>query len=210
MLAGVLGATAQKDLRGILSYHIISQIGYMVMGLGIFTVLSIAGSLFFTVHNIVVKSSLFLVAGAAEKLSGSGQLKDLGGMARTHPYLGLLFLVAALSLAGFPPFSGFFGKVLLFKAGLEAQSYLVIAVAVVVSLLTLFSMMKIWNGAFWGEAKRPYERSYAHLVPSIAFLVLLSAGMGLVFQPLLNVSLRTAEQMMNPAVYIQAVMAAGG
>ncbi len=210
MFVGVLGAAAQKDIRTILSYHIISQIGYMVMGLGLFTVLSIAGTVFYIIHHIVVKSCLFLVAGATEKVAGTGELKHLGGLGRTHPYLGVLFLVVALSLAGFPPLSGFFAKVVLIRAGLEVQSYWVVAVALVVSLLTIFSMMKIWQGAFCGEAKGPYERSYRQLLPTIAFLAILTVAMGLLAGPMMQISLLTAEQIMHPEMYIHAVLAGGG
>ena len=107
MVVGVFGAIAQDDIKRILSFHIVSQIGYMVMGLGLFTVAGLAGAVFYIVHHIVVKTTLFLVGGLIEHAGGSSRLTRLGGMVATAPLLAVLFLLPALSLAGIPPFSGF-------------------------------------------------------------------------------------------------------
>lgn len=149
MVSGVLGAMSQNEIRRILSFHIISQIGYMVMGLGLFTPLALAGSVFYIAHHIIVKTNLFLVAGIVKRLCGSGDLKLIGGLYTRAPWLALLFAVPALSLAGIPPLSGFIAKLVLIRAGLEAGQYSIVFAALAVSLLTLYSMAKIWNGAFW-------------------------------------------------------------
>src|SRR5262245_27330061 len=107
MLTGVLGAMAQNEFRRILSFHIVSQIGYMIMGLGLFTRLALAGSVFYIVHHIIVKTNLFLVSGVTYRLRGTFELKDLGGLYHAHPLLALLFLIPALLLAGMPALSGF-------------------------------------------------------------------------------------------------------
>ena len=107
MLAGVLGAAAQNEFRRILSFHIVSQIGYMIMGLALFTPLALAGSVFYIAHHIIVKTNLFLVSGVVYRLRGTYQLKKLGGLYRFYPGLSLLFLIPAFSLAGIPPLSGF-------------------------------------------------------------------------------------------------------
>ena len=143
MVTGVLGAIAQTDMRRLLAFHIISQIGYMIMGLALFTPLALAGCIYFIVHNIVAKTNLFLVSGLAQRLGGSYDLKRLGGLYRASPALAVLFLLPALSLAGVPPLSGFFGKLLLVQAGIAAGGYGIVAIALFVSLLTLFSMNKI-------------------------------------------------------------------
>lgn len=152
MVIGVLGAAAQVDFRKILSFHIISQIGYMIMGLAIFTPLAIAGSLFFVVHNVLVKTNLFLVAGTVNRNFGSYKLKELGGVLKQSPWLAFFFAVSAFALTGIPPLTGFWGKYLLARSGFEEGSTLVIivtSVSLVVSLFTLFSMTKIWNEVFW-------------------------------------------------------------
>jgi len=155
MVTGVLGAVAQNEFRRILSFHIVSQIGYMIMGLGIFSPLGLTGSIFYIIHHIIVKTNLFLVSGVAYRLKGTYELKKLGGLYRYSPGLAILFLIPALSLAGMPPLSGFWAKFILLKAGFETENYLIVVVALLVSLLTLYSMTKIWTEVFWKEAPPP-------------------------------------------------------
>lgn len=151
MVVGVLGAVGRDGLREILSFHMTSQMGYMVMGLGLFGVGGLTAGILFTLHQIVVKTGLFLVAGAVERVTDTGRLDRLGGLARRHPVLAASFAVSALSLAGLPPFSGFFGKFLLVETAFTQREYVIAFVAVAVSLYTLTSMVKVWNGTFWGE-----------------------------------------------------------
>ncbi|MCG3212053.1 MAG: Na(+)/H(+) antiporter subunit D [Anaerolineae bacterium] len=211
MVSGVLGAATQNEFRRILSFHIISQIGYMIMGLGLYTPLALAGSVFYITHHIVVKTNLFLVSGVVHRLRGSYQLKKLGGVYRLHPMLGVLFLIPAFSLAGVPPLSGFWAKFALIRAGIDTHSYIVVAAALVVSLLTLFSMTKIWAEVFWkadpnpdSAEDQPLTSLTYYLVPVIT-LALITVVIGLFAQPFFAVAVRAAEQLLNPAEYIQAV-----
>jgi multicomponent Na+:H+ antiporter subunit D len=151
MVIGVLGAVGRGDLRGILSFHMVSQVGYLILPLGFFGVAGLAAGIFYLLQYIVVKASLFLSAGAVETETGTGSLSRLGGMAPRRPVLAFAFLMAAFALAGIPPLSGFVGKYLLIRAAFEAGAYAAGGVAVAVSLFTLLSMVKIWNGAFWGQ-----------------------------------------------------------
>lgn len=157
MAVGVIGAIAQDDMKRILSFHIVSQIGYMVMGLAIGGPVAITATVFYIVHHIPVKSSLFLVEGIVERSTGTSALHRVSGLASRSFPLALLFLVPALSLAGLPPFSGFVGKLAVIAAGVDAGSVALVVVALVVSLLTLVSMVKIWTGMFWGEDRRAGE-----------------------------------------------------
>jgi multicomponent Na+:H+ antiporter subunit D len=172
MITGVLSAAAQMNIRRILSFHIISQIGYMLMGLGIAGAvlaraaregdaegalaaagtLAMTGTIFYILHHIVVKANLFLVAGIVERLCGTGDLDKIGGLYAARPGLSVLFLVPAFSLAGIPVLSGFWSKFVLVRAGLEAGAYWIVAVSLAVSAVTLFSMIKIWMYAFWKPA----------------------------------------------------------
>jgi multicomponent Na+:H+ antiporter subunit D len=209
MLTGVLGAVAQNEFRRILSFHIVSQIGYIIMGLGLFTRLALAGSVFYIVHHIIVKTNLFLVSGVAYRLRGTFELKDLGGLYHAHPVLALLFLIPALSLAGMPPLSGFFAKLALLQAGLEMGQYVIVVVALAVGILTLVSMTKIWAEAFWKPAADPPAsgtRSPRALLLPITTLATLTVLIGLAAGPLFALSIQTAEQLLNPREYIQAVL----
>lgn len=209
MVTGVLGAIAQNEFRRLLSFHIVSQIGYMIMGLALFTPLGLAGSVLFIIHNILAKSNLFLVSGLAQRFGGSFDLKKLGGLYEEHPALAVLFLVPALSLAGLPPFVGFFAKLLLIKAGLDAGSYVIVAVALGVSLLTLFSMMKIWTEAFWKPAPQRHpavqRRAGAGVWASTASLAALTLALGIAAGPAFDLSRDAAAQLANPQSYIEAV-----
>ncbi|MDR5866597.1 Na+/H+ antiporter subunit D [Halomonas koreensis] len=217
MLTGVLGAVAQFEVRRILSFHIVSQIGYMLLGLALFTPLAVLGGLFYIVHHIIVKANLFLIAGLIHRLGGSHRLECLGGLYRRTPWLALLFLVSALSLAGMPPLSGFFAKLLILRAGLEAEAYGVTAVALLVGLLTLYSMVKIWAEAFW---KAPPEGASPPAAPGRATLWLMAApvaglalctlAIGLQAGPLYALAEASAAQLLAPERYIEAVLGPGG
>jgi multicomponent Na+:H+ antiporter subunit D len=211
MISGVLGAVAQNEFRRILSFHIVSQIGYMVMGLGLFTPLALAGSIFYIVHHIIVKTNLFLVAGIVHRLRGTYELKPLGGLYRDHVGLAVLFLVPALSLAGIPPLSGFFAKLALVRAGLEVEGYVIVAVALVVGLLTLVSMTKIWAEAFWKPAPAaPGPRWSLADAPAllwpVAILAAITVTLGLAVEPFFALSTRAAAQLLDPSLYVQAVL----
>ncbi len=212
MVTGVLGAVAQMDLRRLLSFHIVSQIGYLLMGTALLTEAGLAGAVFFMVHVILAKTALFFISGIAYEAQGSYDLKKLGGMRVMHPAVALLFLVAAFSLAGLPPFAGFWAKFLLIRAGLEAGQYLVVAVALIVSLLTLYSMVKIWNEAFWtppapGRTAAMLSREDRRsLMFPAALLVVLIVGVGLLAEPVYRMSAQAAETVLQPAAYIETVL----
>jgi multicomponent Na+:H+ antiporter subunit D len=216
MLLGVLGAMCRWDIRRILSWHIISQVGYMVMGIGMagspdprVVQLAVAGTIFYVVHHIVVKSCLFLVGGIVERVSGSQHLKQMGGVIDVAPGVAGLFIVAALSLAGMPPFSGFLSKYVLAQAGLAGGNYVVVAVAVVTSFLTLYSMSKIWSYAFWGERRQTAApTSYRGMMLPTAVLVAFTIVMGVAAQPFLGLASRAADTLTKPDEYIRVVLGA--
>jgi multicomponent Na+:H+ antiporter subunit D len=210
MLVGVLGAVAQGEIKRILSFHIVSQIGYMVLGLGMFTIAGLAGAILYIIHHIVVKTTLFCVGGAVEHSCGTGRLSEIGGIGSRAPALALLFGLAALSLAGLPPFSGFVAKLALAQEGLQQGHFLVIGVGLVVSLLTLFSMTKIWSGAFWGAPQGAAVgegrlRLPVPMMLATGFLVLLSLGIAFGSQPLYAYSHAAAQDLLDPEIYVEAV-----
>jgi multicomponent Na+:H+ antiporter subunit D len=212
MVVGVFGAVTQNDIKRILSFHIVSQIGYMIMGLGLFTVAGLAGAVIYVIHHIVVKTTLFLVAGLIEQRTGTAQLDELTGLRRLEPALAVLFLLPALSLAGIPPFSGFVAKLALVQAGLDTQEYAIVGVSLAVSLLTLFSMTKIWANTFWGPD--PAEDAGRNLtaprrvlmVGATASLVTLSLVIAVASGPLYRLSERAARDLVDTGSYVDEVL----
>ena len=214
MLVAILGAIALDDVKRILSFNIVSHIGYMVMGLALFTVAGLAAAIFYVVHHIVAKTTLFLTGGLIEHVGGSSRLTRLGEMVRTAPVLAVLFLVPALSLAGIPPLSGFVPKVGLVDAGLAVDQHAIVAVSLLVSLLTLFSLMKIWTGAFWNPAtEAPVEVAHepsrlggpALMVGPTVVLLVAGLAVAALAGPLYDLSLRAATDLLDPSAYHAAV-----
>ena len=158
MVVGILGAVAQTDVRRILSFTLVSHIGYMVFGIALGTAAGLAGAVFYVVHHIAIQTTLFLVAGLVERLGGSTAVDRLGGLAAASPLLAVLFFVPAMNLAGIPPLSGFLGKLGLLQAGIDVGDPLpltLVAAGVVTSLLTLVAVSRVWSRAFWRPAAQP-------------------------------------------------------
>lgn len=208
MTIGVLMAASQYDIRKILSFHIISQVGYMVMGLGIFTVGGIAGAIYFTIHNMLSKTNTFLAGGLVYQRSGSYDLKHLGGLYKSSPLLALLFFIPAMSLAGIPLLPGFFGKFFLIKGGFEAGDYAITGVAILVGLFTLFSMVKIWNEAYWKKETENIKHGKVsrRAIAATSLLAVAVILLGLFAGPVSQITLEAANQVVFPEIYINAVL----
>jgi len=210
MVTGVLGAVSHNDVKRILSFHIISQIGYMTMGLALFTPLALAGSIFYIAHHIIVKTNLFFVAGLIRRLGGSYELAHIGGLAKSKPLLAVLFFIPAFSLGGIPPLSGFFAKFVLIRAAAEEGEYVALGFALGVGLLTLLSMTKIFVEAFLkpapeGHTTPPGRASGWNYVP-IAGMAALTLVLGFVAEPFFSAADEAARQLMEPEQYITAVL----
>lgn len=247
MVTGVLGAATQGEIRRILSFHIISQIGYMVMGLGIAGIslaraaqikptqpevasqleaaalIAAAGTILYILHNIIAKTNLFYAAGIIHSLKGTGELKRIGGLYHARPVLSVCYLVSAMSLAGIPIFSGFWAKFSLVRAGLQAEAYWIVAISLAVSVLTMYSMTKIWMYAFWKPdpdlpeddphpdpaATRAAEGEPARLPIMYGPLIALSAItllVGVFAGPCWYVLDRAGAQLIDRTSYVAAVL----
>ncbi|WP_264877363.1 Na+/H+ antiporter subunit D [Vibrio agarivorans] len=213
MVTGVLGAAAQFEVRRILSFHIVSQIGYMILGLALFTPLAILGGVFYLFHHIVVKTNLFLIGGVMHRLHGTYDLSRLGGLYKSKPFLAILFAVPAMSLAGIPPLSGFFAKFVVIKAGIEAEAWIGVVASLAVGLLTMYSMIKIWAEAFWkklpeqAETLAPLSDSERFcLYLPIILMAAITVTIGINAEWFVNLASMTADQILDPQQYIQAVL----
>ena len=213
MLIGVLGAMSHTQMKRILSFHIISQIGYMIMGIGFGTVAGLAAAVFYLLHHIPVKTALFLVEGIIEKEAGSSSFDRMSGLVHRSGPLAVLFLIPALSLAGLPPFSGFLAKFALVREGFDEARYGVVIVAILVSLFTLVSMTKIWTGLFWGDVDpKPAAgrvgilRHHRLMSMSTVLLVAVTLLIAALAGPLFDYCEAAARQLTEPARYVRAVI----
>ncbi|MFA5145890.1 MAG: proton-conducting transporter membrane subunit [Candidatus Omnitrophota bacterium] len=154
LFLAVMMALVQKDYKRLLSYHAISQLGYMVLGIGTFTPVGIVGGIFHMINNALYKSGLFLTGGAVERQAGTTDLDKLGGLGRQMPVTFACFIITALSISGVPPFNGFFSKELIYDGALECGRIFYIA-AIAGSFLTAASFLKLGHAAFLGKGREP-------------------------------------------------------
>jgi multicomponent Na+:H+ antiporter subunit D len=153
MVVGVLGALGEGTIRGVLTFQMVSGMGYILVGVVLAGAVGMAAVVFYLIHHMIVMTSLFLTGGTVEHEEGTGIVRRLGGLARAHPVASLAFMLAALSLVGLPPFSGFWAKLGVLTAAADAGVALVIVVVLVVSVGTLVSMLKLGTGIFWGTPR---------------------------------------------------------
>jgi multicomponent Na+:H+ antiporter subunit D len=222
MVVGILGALVQDDLKRLLSFTIVSHIGYMLLGLGLYSVAGLAGAILYTVHHIVVQTTLFLVAGLMERREGTSSIRRSGGLQRVAPLLAVLYLVPALSLAGIPPLSGFLAKLGLLQAGLADGGVLAVtavAAGVLTSLLTLYAMGRVWSSVFWGPVAAIVPDADTEdvidvgtastprlMVAGAAVAVLGGLVITVVAGPLYALTERAADDLLNRSTYVGAVL----
>ena len=221
MVFGILGAIAQGEIKRMLSFTLVSHIGYMVFGIALDTEAGLSAAIFYTAHHIIVQTALFLVAGLIERRGGSTSLNELGGLAAASPILGVLFLVPALNLAGIPPMSGFLGKAGLLQAGIDSGDWLAgigVAALLATSLLTLFAMAKVWNRAFWqrmplvenedGKMVEPGQPMQPSMAAVAGVLVAVSLSLTILAGPLFAYTDRAARDTRDGG-YVTAVLPEG-
>ncbi|AXS39923.1 Na+/H+ antiporter subunit D [Breoghania sp. L-A4] len=216
MLLGVLGALAQRDLRRALGYLVISGIGSMMAGIAIGTGAAISGALFYAVHSMIVMTALYLASGMAARLGGSFDLDLLGGLYRKAPAFAAVFLILSLAVAGLPPFSGFWPKVILVNAALDTDHTVLAGVILATGLLTSIAVGRVWLFAFWRGGPRGTEdgesAEMAATVPvagsawlGLGILVALVVIIGVAPEPLMRITGAGAAGMIDPTAYIGSV-----
>jgi Formate hydrogenlyase subunit 3/Multisubunit Na+/H+ antiporter, MnhD subunit len=214
MLVGVLGAVAQDDVKRLLSFTLVSHIGYMVFGIALSTEAGLTGAIFYVAHHITVQTTLFLVVGLIERRGGTTSLDRLGGLAKLAPGLAILFFIPAMNLAGIPPLSGFLGKLGLLQAGVAeggALPWTLVVGGVVTSLLTLYAIVKAWNKAFWQVPPAPLEGSSlpAGMVGPTAALVGMGLALTVFAGPLYTFTEHAARDLRDRDGYVSAVLPDG-
>ncbi|CUX94676.1 proton transporter component of Na+/H+ antiporter [Bacillus velezensis] len=209
VLFGVIGSIAFSDVMKIVIYNIITAVGVILFGIAMNTPASIQGAVYYLIHDMLIKGALFMLAGTLIALTGTASLHKMGGLITRYPVLGWMFFISAISLAGIPPFSGFVGKLKIAEGGFDKGETLFSVLILVSSLLVLYSVLKVFTTAFWGEEKEipgaGGRSAKGLLYPAAAFLLLsLLFGLGTEWvSPYVN---QTAENLLNPEKYIEAVL----
>jgi multicomponent Na+:H+ antiporter subunit D len=217
ILSGGLGAIRQQHLSKIFGYLIICHIGFLIAGLGIGSKLAIIGAIFYLIHDIVVKTNLFIVGGLIRQLTGSNFIHEQGGIYAKYPLLSLLMAIPLFSLVGIPPLSGFWAKLYLIQSSFETNEYLVAGAIVLGSFLTLWVIANVWSESFWkdipatamnkGKEWSDFSRQekIGILLP-IVLLSVISLYIGLSAETIVTLATRIAEELLNPEVYIDSIL----
>ena len=207
MLFGVIGALSTNNVKLIIAYNIIPSIGFILMGIGLFTHDSLNGSVYYLVHDMIIKTALFLLVGAICYVAGTSDLKKMNGLIHTYPLLGWMLFIAAFVLAGIPPFSGFIGKIMLLQGAFEKGEIAIAIIALLTSLLILYSIMRIFIHAFWGtKDETVIKKPIKGYLPSIAILLTGSIILGLGAELLLPTIDAISTDLLNPEHYIDSVI----
>jgi multicomponent Na+:H+ antiporter subunit D len=208
MVVGLVAAMNERDFRRILSFNLVGHIGYTTAGLSLLAPAALAGAIFYLLHHIVVITNLFLVSGVLLRLRRTTDISSLGGLYRDHPGFAVLAMVPLFSLAGVPPLSGFLGKLAIVDGAFAAGAYWVGGAVLFVGLLTIISMARTWSDAFWKPSAGATDAMSAGrpLLVTIALLNLVTVAMTIFAEPLFVLTTRSAEQLLQRQLYVQAVL----
>ncbi|PLR85200.1 Na+/H+ antiporter subunit D [Bacillus sp. V33-4] len=209
IIFGVIGAIAFWDVNKIIIYNIIVAVGIILFGVSVMTPTALAGSIFYLMHDMIIKAALFFLAGVMIAITGTSNLRGFSGLIKRYPGLGWSFFLASLALAGIPPLSGFAGKLLIVQGGFEGERFWGAAIVLMSSLLMLFSVMKVFIHGFWGNP-RTFEGEdkvpVGALMVAPFVLVGLSVLYGIGTEVLMPYIIEAAETLSDPSIYIEAVL----
>lgn len=210
MLVGLVGAFAQRDFRRVLSFNLVGHLGYTTVGLGLMTHAAVAASMLYMFHHIFVITNLYLISGVFLRLRRTTELSALGSIYRDYPWVAVLSMIPIFSLAGVPPLSGFLGKLALVRATLAGDAWWTSGIILVVGVLTIISMSQLWDQSFWKPSSEPDRATMSRvmLLP-IAGLAAVTVGLTIAAEPLFQLTLRASDQLLNPQLYITAVLKGG-
>ncbi|EFU39780.1 NADH/Ubiquinone/plastoquinone (complex I) [Paenibacillus vortex V453] len=211
MILGSLGAVAYKDLGRILNYNIIISVGFIAFGVAVASSDSLNGAVFYLMHDMIAKALLFILGGIIIASGGTNKLSEMGGLMKRHPLVGWMFFIAALALVGIPPLSGFLGKVLIIRGGLSEGHYWLSGLALASSLAVLYSLIKVFMGAFWGDVPgsrdtqqpvRIHRTAYAAVIGLSVMVIVLGVGSEWIY----SYTSQAGAVLSDPSLYINAVL----
>jgi multicomponent Na+:H+ antiporter subunit D len=209
IIFGLIGAIAYWDVKKIIIYNIIVAVGVILFGVSVMSKASLTGSIFYLIHDMIIKAALFLLVGIIVKITGTSDLKKIHGLIKQYPGLGWTFFIATLALAGVPPLSGFVGKLLIIQGGFSGGNYVGSVIVLFSSLLVLFSVMKIFINGFWGTPKTYNEGGNTpvrFLLISPVILVALACLYGVGTDFIYPYISQASDTLINPSIYIEAVL----
>jgi multicomponent Na+:H+ antiporter subunit D len=215
MVLGALGALAQTDFRRLLAFLVISGIGVMLAGMAISGTLALAGTIFYAVHSMLAMTAIYLLAGIMHRRMGTADLALSGGLYAASPALTAVALVLVFTVAGLPPFSGLWPKVMIVKGGLDAGAFWLVGLLLLSAFLTTMALGRLFLLAFWRPApSAPPTAAFPGGERSAAFgIVLLTVpaiALGIHPEPLSALSIEAADWLLSPALYIEAVFPGSG
>lgn len=209
ILAGCVGALAYFDVKHIMIYNIVIAVGVILFGVALMNESGMTGAMFYLIHDMIIKGALFLLIGIIIAITGTSNLRKMGGLMKTHAPLGWMYLIAAFGLAGIPPLSGFTGKLLIVKGAFEAGHTWGSIIILASSLIVLLSVIRIFIYAFWGEPielKTTNRKAYRNMMIPAAILVVLSIVYGVGSEWFVPYMSDASKVLLNPSIYIDAVL----
>lgn len=209
MLIGAFGVLAYRDIKKIAAYQVILSIGFIILGLGSNTISGVNGAIFYLTNDIVVKTLLFFIIGSLVYITGYRQYKNLYGLAKREPFFGVAFVVMILAIGGVPPFSGFPGKVFIFKGAVENGNYIGLTLMILTSLIGMFSLFRIFFTMYLGNADKGEHIDFKPIPKYrkglIGILVAAIIGMGLAAPLIFKVTDNATHLNMDDGLYEKMV-----
>lgn len=217
MLTGAFGAVNKRNIRRLLSYLIVCHIGYLIAGLGLYTELAFTAVVFYLIHDIIVKSNVFMIIGVIFKVRETVDIQRLGGMLKDYPKFSFVVAVVLFSLVGIPPLSGFWPKILLFQEAFKAEQFILLITLILASFVTLYAIARIWTEVFWKDSPKPLTEEIDRFAPfglsgkialvmPIVTLAAVSLYIGLNANTVFEVAQKVAHEMKDSSIYINAVL----
>lgn len=205
IIFGCIGALAYYDMKKIIIYNIMIAIGVIIVGLAIFTKEATIGGIYYLLHDMIIKASLFMLVGIIMKVTGHTDIRKMGGLIKDYPLLGLTFFIAALSLAGIPPLSGFYGKYFIVKAAMT-EGYIVSALIVLLSsLVVLFSVIKIFLFVFFGTGSHYTKPVMSKMMTAAVLMTVLAVLFGVMSESIYPMIEQAAQSIYAPETYVKAL-----
>jgi multicomponent Na+:H+ antiporter subunit D len=209
MILGAMGAVAFNDIKRIITYNVVIGVGLILAGFASFCEAGLSGSVYYLIHDMIIKGLLFLLGGSIILLTGTDRIREMSGLIRSYPRLGWMFLITAFSVAGIPPLSGFIGKILITEGAFRVGYYWLGGLGLLASLMVIYSMLKIFMNVFWGypdDLESNPRISVRGLLMPMALLTALTIFLGLGAQGLYGVVDQAVQGLMDPSLYITAVL----